>query len=42
MVEGKALPPRAVPVPLDRPAAPSADKPAVRAVGVPDGAPSPA
>jgi cell division protease FtsH len=42
VVEGKALPPRVVPGPLDRPAVPPADKPAVRAVGVPDEAPSPA
>jgi cell division protease FtsH len=42
VVEGKALPPRAAPVPLDLPAAPSADKTAVRAVGVPSEAPSPA
>jgi hypothetical protein len=42
VVEGKALPPRTAPVPLDRPAVPPADRPAARALGLPDEAPSPA
>jgi cell division protease FtsH len=43
VLEGKELPPRAAPVPLDLPPAPpAADKPAARALGVPSEAPSPA
>jgi len=42
VVEGKPLPPRAAPVPLDLPPAPPAGKPAARPVGVPSEAPSPA
>jgi cell division protease FtsH len=42
VVEGKALPPRVAPVPLDLPPAPPAGKPAALPVGVPSEAPSPA
>ncbi len=43
VVDGKPLPPRPGPVPLDRPPAPpAADKPAALPVGVPNEAPSPA
>ncbi len=42
VVEGKPLPPRAAPTPLDLPPASPAGKPAVRPVGVPSEAPSPA
>ena len=42
VVEGKALPPRVAPVPLDLPPVPPAGKPAGLPVGVPSEAPSPA